>query len=136
MNNNDWTSLSSGTLERIASNMPADRQQRKYRTYAAGVVLAVLFAATSIGLSLRGGNGDSSPMNKPMPSVAKMNCVEATSLFASYHDGSLADAKKHLLADHLDYCESCQLAYTEQFGVAASAVGHPFASAMLAVTGL
>lgn len=134
MNNNDWTSLSSGTLERIASNMPADRQQRKYRTYAAGVALAVLFAATSIGLSLRG-NGESPP-NKPMPSVATMNCVEATSLFASYHDGSLADAKKHLLADHLGYCESCQLAYNEQFGVAASAVGHPFASAMLAVTGL
>lgn len=131
--NSEWTSLPNGSLQRFAANTPASRQERKVRTYTLGATGAVLVAALAVGFSLLGGGQDpaSTPDSSPaQPTVIRLACSEAQSLFVSYHDGTLEDSRKHLVAEHLDYCGTCQAAYNEQFGVAASAAGNPIVAAI------
>ena len=131
-NNNEWTSLPNGSLQRFAANTPASRQAGKLRTYTFGAGGALLLAAVVAGFSLL---GDGLQVNTPagsqaLPVVGSLTCSEATSMFESYHNGRLGDVKKHLLEDHLDYCGTCQAAYSQQFSVSASAVGNPIVAAI------
>lgn len=135
-NNSEWKNLPSGSLQRFADNTPASRRERKLRAYTLGAAATVLLAAVAVGFSLMGG-GANGPANTPdvtpaQPTVINLACSDAQAMFVSYHDGSLEDAKKHLLAEHLDYCGVCQAAYSEQFGVSASAAGNPIVAAIFA----
>ncbi len=135
-NNSEWKNLPSGSLKRFADNTPASRRERKLRTYTLGAVATVLLAAVAVGFSLMG-DGASGPANTPgvrpaQPTVVSLACSEAQAMFGSYHDGTLEDSRKHLLAEHLDYCGTCQKAYSQQFGISASAAGNPIVAAIFA----